>query len=382
MREMSYWERESVFHQNNVAILGAGIVGLSAAIELRNKLPDARIVVLDRSIIPYGASTRNAGFVCFGSISELLETTRFLGSEDKTFAIVEKRIRGLQRLLHTVGSLTIDYEPAGGFEIFRAEEEQLYMQCLEVLNHYNDRLNALLGIRKVYRCVDSRIKEFGFKGVQHIIENRTEGLLNTGKLFRRLYTLATERGVQIFGGVEVETYEETANEVLVHTKQATFRTEKLLIATNGFARRFLPQEVTPARAQVLITKPLYDGVPFRGGFHLDQGYYYFRNVEDRVMLGGGRNLDFHGETTDKMGTSQIIQAALEQLLRETILPGRQFQVDMRWSGIMAVGSTKSDPPIVRQLSGRVFAAVRMGTMGVAIGNLIGAEAAEMIGSSL
>jgi hypothetical protein len=35
--------------------------------------------------------------------------------------------------------------------------------------------------------------------------------------------------------------------------------------------------VKPARAQVLITEPI-DNLDVRGTFHLDCGYYYFRNI--------------------------------------------------------------------------------------------------------
>jgi glycine/D-amino acid oxidase-like deaminating enzyme len=46
----------------------------------------------------------------------------------------------------------------------------------------------------------------------------------------------------------------------------------------------------PARAQVLITKPI-DSLKIKGTFHMDRGYYYFRNIDNRVLIGGGRNLD-------------------------------------------------------------------------------------------
>ncbi|MFZ4545731.1 MAG: FAD-dependent oxidoreductase, partial [Saprospiraceae bacterium] len=70
---LSYWEYESFFKDMDVAILGSGIVGLSAAISLKEKNPMLKVALIERSFLPYGASTRNAGFACFGSISELLE---------------------------------------------------------------------------------------------------------------------------------------------------------------------------------------------------------------------------------------------------------------------------------------------------------------------
>ena len=105
-------------------------------------------------------------------------------------------------------------------------------------------------------------------------------------------------------------------------------------------------------------------------------YYYIRNFEDRILIGGGRNLDFEGETTTEFNQTEKIQNRLEQLLKEVILPNHDFQIAHRWSGIMGMGSSKN--PIVSQLSENVYCGVRLGGMGVAIGSLIGQELAELV----
>jgi glycine/D-amino acid oxidase-like deaminating enzyme len=114
----------------------------------------------------------------------------------------------------------------------------------------------------------------------------------------------------------------------------------------------------------------------KGTFHLDKGYYYFRNIGNRILFGGGRNLDFEGETTSEFGETEQIQNRLEHLLREVILPNQEFKIEHRWSGIMGLGSSKK--PIVSQLSDHVYCGVRLGGMGVAIGSLIGTELADLI----
>ena len=59
--------------QFDVLVVGAGIAGLSTAIELKNKNIDLEIAVLERSWLSDGASSKNAGFACFGSISEFVD---------------------------------------------------------------------------------------------------------------------------------------------------------------------------------------------------------------------------------------------------------------------------------------------------------------------
>ena len=80
---------------------------------------------------------------------------------------------------------------------------------------------------------------------------------------------------------------------------------------------------------------------------MDECYYYFRNVGNRVLLGGGRNLDLLGEESMEMKETALIQDRLESLLRTVILPGTGFEVERRWSGIMGVGEQKR--PILKQI---------------------------------
>ena len=187
------------------------------------------------------------------------------------------------------------------------------------------------------------------------------------------------KNILILNQIEVTSHFEQENRVVVDVKDSesdfSFKTKKLLFATNGFASKLTNNEVRPARAQVLITEPIKNLV-IKGTFHLDKGYYYFRNIDDRILLGGGRNLDFEGETTSEIAETELIQNHLEKLLKEVILPDQNFKIAHRWSGIMGIGNSKN--PIVMQLSQNVFCGVRLGGMGVAIGSLVGKELAELI----
>ena len=78
-----------------------------------------------------------------------------------------------------------------------------------------------------------------------------------------------------------------------------------------------------------------------------------------------------GETTTDLTITPQIQNALENLLRNSIIPNSDFKIDYSWAGIMGVGDTKT--PIVRKYSENVAFGVRMGGMGVAIGSLVGKE---------
>lgn len=373
---LSYWERETFFRHLDVAIIGSGIVGLSAAIHLKELHPELQVAVLERGVLPFGASTRNAGFACFGSMSELIDDLQHT-SEDEVWALVERRWRGLQRLRERVGEARMRYEALGGYELFRPDEGSVFQKCADHIITFNEELYNITGNKNTYQVVNEKIHQFGFRQTQHLILNNQEGQLHTGKMMEALLQIAAQKGVRLFNGVVIRNWHFATNEVQLVTEEGwEIHSKKALIATNGFARQLLPElAVQPARNQVLITKPIPD-LRVQGAFHYDRGYFYFRDVEGRILLGGGRNLALQEEETVAFGTTELIRGALLQLLQDVILPGQAFEIDTWWSGVMGISNMKK--PIVQKVASNVAVAVRMGGMGVAIGSLVGEEGAELV----
>lgn len=372
---LSFWEYESFFKDIDVAIIGSGIVGLSAAISLKERNPALRVAIIERSFLPYGASTRNAGFACFGSLTELLDDLNH-SSEDEVLALVERRFRGLMRLRERVGDAAMRYEELGGIEIFRAEEAAIAQDCLEAMPHFNEKIGALIGKNDIYQSLDNP-QRFGFQGINQMIINNAEGQIHTGEMMRNLLALAQSKGIFFLNGLTIEQLKDESDRVMLQSAQGwEFSCRKALICTNGFAKRLLPElAVNPARNQVVVTSKI-PGLKVKGAFHYDKGYFYFRNIEDRILIGGGRNLAFEEEKTDQFGTTPLIQNAIRTLLDEVILPNQSYEIEHVWSGIMGLGDVKK--PIVAMHSPNIGVAVRMGGMGVAIGSLVGEEGAKII----
>lgn len=372
----SFWERESFFKGIDTLIIGSGIVGLSAAISLKTRFPKQKIVILERGTLPYGASTRNAGFACFGSISELLSDLE-TQSESEVFALVERRFRGLSRLRERVGDKNMEYEQLGGYEVFAENEKEIYEKCAAKMAYFNQILHSLLKIPNIYENAAPEIANFGFSGVKYLLKNKAEGQIDSGKMMRTLMNLAIEKGIEIFTGFSVKDFFDNGNHcVVVNENGGEIITKKIMLCTNGFTQKLLPQlNVLPARNQVLITKPIAN-LKVKATFHYNEGFFYFRNVGNRILLGGGRNLDKKGEETDAFGHTQLIQNELKKMLENLILPSEKPEIEMWWSGIMGVGEVKK--PIIEFVSPNIMVAVRMGGMGVAIGSLVGEEAANLM----
>lgn len=372
--QLSYWEKDTYFSNIDVLIVGSGIVGLNAALHLKTTQPQLKVMVVERGLLPTGASSKNAGFACFGSPSELLEDLTH-HSEDAVFSLVERRWKGLQRLRHNLGDSTIDYNRWGGYELY--DNEALYNTCADQIAYLNDQLKSIIGEPAVYRLADDKISSFGFRKVKHLIESVAEGQIDTGKMILALTQKVQALGVLVLNALEVEALHDEGTAITAITdKGLAIQARAALVATNGFAKKLLPNlSIVPARAQVLITKPISD-LQFKGTFHYDKGYYYFRNIGNRVLFGGGRNLDFKTEETPEFGLTDLVQHKLDELLREVILPDTPFEVEHRWSGIMGFGSEKTT--IVQPVSERICCAIRLSGMGIAIGSLVGEEGAELV----
>ncbi|MCB0641554.1 MAG: FAD-binding oxidoreductase [Phaeodactylibacter sp.] len=376
-RSLSFWEWESYFSGVDLLIVGSGIVGMCAALEWKHRHPDQKVVIVERGSFPAGASTRNAGFACFGSLTELLDDLRS-GSEDQMLQLVERRWLGLQRLLHLLGPQHIQFEPCGGYELFQQHESTQLEEVLEALPRFNRLLAPIIGQSDTFIRADAYLSECGFSNTRALIKNQAEGALNTGAMMRRLQEKVQRAGVLLLHGVTITGLQDTGSKVVVQSEAGwDWAVPRALVTVNGFAQQLLPElkNVRPARNQVLITKALKRR-PFTGTFHYDRGYFYFRHVGNRILLGGGRNLAPQEEETMHFGAQNKIRTTLEKMLREQILPGQAVEIDRWWSGIMGVGSTKT--PVVQMISARIGVAVRLGGMGVAIGSLVGKEAAELL----
>ena len=269
----SYWEIKSWLTNLDFTIIGSGIVGLNCALQLKKMYPKANILILEKGMLPQGASTKNAGFACFGSLSEILDDLNS-HTEAEVFNLVKKRIEGLQLLRQTLGDTTINYQAFGGYELF-TENDNLFENCLSKKQDINNLLKPLFNA-EVFSVKDN---SFNFKNIKNqYIFNQFEGQIDTGKMMSALLQKAQSKGIKILNNITVESFVEDQNLVKIKTNQFEFSTSKLMIATNGFASQLNIPNVKPARAQVLITKPIKN-LHIQGTFHLDQGYYYFRNID-------------------------------------------------------------------------------------------------------
>lgn len=375
MPHLSIWEKETFFTAQDVIIIGSGFVGLWSAVKLLEINPRQKITILERGIIPTGASTRNAGFSCFGSPSELINDAALMG-EDKLWQLVEMRYKGLLEIRKYFGADAIDYCADGGHECF-APGSNDWEQCSEKIGWLNSELKKISGRDDLYSVADEKLKQLNLTGFEHLIENKEEGGLHSGKLIKALLEKVQQAGVQVLTGIDVKSFEEKNGFINIETNQlVTFTTKQLLLCTNAFTKTLIPAiDIHPSRGQVLVTSPI-ENFKLKGTFHFDRGYYYFRNLGNRLLIGGARNKAFETEETDEMLITTIIQNELEDFIHRHIAAKDSFTVTDRWSGIMGMGSEKL--PIIERLNTNLYCCVRMSGMGVALAPIVAAQVAKLM----
>jgi len=372
---ISYWEKIA-FTNYDLIVIGGGISGLFSALSFNKKKPNARIAILERDIFPNGASTKNAGFACFGSISELIEDSIKM-SELSLLNLVEKRVRGLELLKKTISQKNLDLINNGGYELFFTQNKNLERS----IEKYNKLLFPIFN-KNIFSLKNEKIESLGFskKIVKQLIFNPFEAQINTGTTIYELQKLANQKGIKIITGANVENFDLNSFDHEIHVSnfnsKISFKSKYLAICSNAFTKQWFPDyDINPGRGMVLITKPIKN-LKLKGCFHYNKGYYYFRDFQNRVLFGGGRQLDLKNENTTEFGINKIIKKSLLNDLDSIILPDTNYELDMEWSGIMAFGDTKQ--PIIKKIHKNAVMGVRLGGMGVALGSLVGKEVSDLL----
>lgn len=363
---LSYWERSEIERKRDVIVIGAGLVGMSAAIELKTKMPNAFITVIDKQIIGCAASTRNAGFACFGSVSEILADLQVYG-EQATIDLVNKRRSGIESLKERYSKEKLGYISSGGYEIFNNETTYAKYES-QVAS-----VNQLLG-SDIFELHNTPLP---IKSYERCIFNKYEGQLDTGWLYNALIREARSLDIEVLKGLEVADINASAGSLScsIEGLKIDMVADKIIVATNSLTSRLLPDlDVKAVRNQVIITQKI-DNHGLQGCFHQDKGYIYYRDVGDRVLIGGARHIHDE-EETDIFGNNPVNQEYLLNHLRKYVMPHvEDIRIDQSWSGILSGGANRL--PIIKRLSDKVTVAARLSGMGVAIGMDVGIEAATL-----
>ena len=333
----------------DVAIIGAGITGVSCALALARG--GLRVRVHDERGIAEGASGRNGGFALRGGAARYDVARETYGAEAAKH-LWQRTAVALDRLEAVAGDA---FRRTGSLRLAADDEERDEIR-LEYEALHED------GFAAKWRdeLPDLRPE---FRGA---IFHPPDGSLQPGRFVRRLAEQAAAEGVAFREHQRVASLEE-------------LDAEQIVIATDGSGRGLLPElddALWPARGQVLTTEPLSERL-FECPHYARQGFDYWQQLTDgRIVLGGFRDFSILTEMTDEETTTEPIQGALDSFLVEIL--GYMPEVTHRWAGIF--GLTQDLLPLVGRVPGHDGTWMAAGYSGH--GNVLGFMCGELVAAAM
>ena len=374
---LSYWETINGLgiRHVDVVVVGSGLVGLSAAIRLLKNSPSRRVVVLEA--LPFGAlaSTRNAGFACLGSPSELAQNL-FDRGEEHVLKSLNYKWLGLQSLLSLVGKRQAGFRMVPGYDVFDDTTWEGYDLAMTNIDKLNKLAEKVTKIKNLFsECATLPISLEGAVTFKKAIQINWEGQLNSGFVHEALMRKAKNLGAVILNSTPAYEIETDGIGIRINTSRGTITTKSVILATNAkLTNLWSEAPLKPGRGQVQVGSAPKGFTQHKANYHYDKGYWYFRTVGDSLLIGGGRNRFMAQETTDEPSVTGEVQSAISDFAQR--IAGDNWEPSHQWAGIMAF--TEDGGPLETWAKPGIYAAVGCNGMGVAMGCHIGRRAADAV----
>jgi len=191
-------------------------------------------------------------------------------------------------------------------------------------------------------------------------------------MLRAWRELCTENNVEIHFGAEAKLDSDFKG---VFIQNHYILSHQIAVCTNGLTSKLgLNIDVKPARNLILLTKRL-PSLDLESTYHHQKGYFYFRKIHERLLIGGGRHLFENEEFSSEFMVNEKIKSHLLAYLKHHFGIDHN-QIEHEWTGIMGVSKSKN--ALVKRLNSNLICGVRLGGMGIAIGSLVGKKTAELL----
>lgn len=310
---------DSGSHAVDAVVIGLGITGASAALELAEA--GMSVLALDAHGLGWGASARSGGFLLVEHAIEYPARRARFGRERMQTVI--EIARSSHRMIEERFAKAAEHKRCGSLILPMAEDER-EQQALA-------RAAALLQEDGV-PCSQGVTHE-GLEGFAPGLSIPEDGEVHPGRLLAAIGAQAQQAGAKLRAALVTEL---DPKQRLIKTADATVAYGVAVVAVNAWTRRLLPHiDIQPQRAQMLATRPVGPRRTLGPVCYGCWGYDYFRQRDDgRMLIGGRRHLHRDTEATDDSTPTAPVQANLEAYLARHLAAFGPFEVEARWSGIM------------------------------------------------
>lgn len=358
----------------DVAIVGGGLTGLSAAIHCRRK--GASVAVLERDTMAFGASGRNGGMATTGLSIGFLSAIKRYGfdaaaamwfSFDAAIDLIEKLV--------TEEKIDCDFERAGKLNLAcKPSHYENYARLHEVLEKRLKLDTVLVPKSEIHTEIGS---DYYWGG---LVDPRGAGL-HVGKFTRGLARVADGLGAHLRENANVQSIKPiNSGGFQVHTSRGIVKATNVAVCTDGYtgsATPWLRRRIVPVGSFIIGSEPLEQKLvdelmpTRRVASDSKELIYYFRISPDNRMLFGGRaRFALSGPESDIKSGGVLLKA-----MHDVFPQLDKSRIDYAWGG--EVGITMDRMPHAGQRDG-VFYALGYNGHGVQMATYMGKQLAEMI----
>lgn len=364
--------------RTDVAIIGAGFTGLSAALHLARA--GVSVKVLDAERVGWGASGRNGGFCCLGGgmASDATLDRRFGMKGRIDFRRTE--LAAIQLVEGLIQDLGIDVDRHSQGETLLAHRPK----DMSALQNNAAALIQNYGVSHELHNKDE-LSRLGMSGPFHGGLTIDAGFaLNPRKYVLGLAAASVNSGAQIFERSPVTEIEPELDRWKLRVNGHALHADRVIIATNGYSSEDVPSWLAgrymPSQSNVLVTRPLSESELADGGWTSDQMAYdtrnllhYFRLLPDRRFLFGMRGGLLSGEAAEARATLKT-RTEFEQMFPAW----KHVKSDHGWSGMVSLA--RDMLPFVGPVPAAkgLFAGLCYHGNGVAMGSYSGVLLAQLV----
>ena len=372
----------------DVAVVGGGLAGMSTAYFLKRARPDLEVVLIEKDYLGYGASGRNFGNVPQLSHQEIGYMLGLLGEDDTRFVVQHQA-----RMLDEYEALLTEQQVECGFQrlpVLYVAMEPEHLAGLEEIHQLHRRFDIPSRLLTPSQVAD--VCNVATSGGLSCERNATVQPFQRARGFGRAVVSA---GVRVHEGTRVESCEEDAGTVRLHTPGGTVSAAQVVFATNAYTSLLGIGNgaIRAAYTYVIGTTPLHReqldeiGWKFDHTMLVDAGplseHFYMRVTRDGRFLigGGGRAPETVGSIADHNDPAFYRRLHVEMVRRFAGL--EDAEIGVAWGG--PLGMTDSRLPIMARISPRCFLNAGFNGRGaliaalsgnVMLGHVLGADSAD------
>jgi len=330
-------------------IVGGGFTGLWAAMQAKERKPDADIIIIEQTFVGDGASGRCGGFLSTSvAHGETNMEAQFPGEVEQLEAL---GTQNMKELLETLDRYNIDarYEKTGETEVALHTDT-----AKELYQHYLEAKEA--GEDVVWFDKDEIREQINsptyYGGLWH--RGGQDGVVDPGRLCWGLKeVLVNQLGVRIFEQTRLNSVKPHGqNQMLASCETGLIYSNKVLMATNAFTSSIgkIRRSVIPVWDYQIATEPLTDEQFDRIGWgkvsrhaladHVNM-FHYFRLTKDkRITLGGGSAVRyyFNNGTDKKLMDAPDLYEQLAKEFFEMFPQLDDIKFSHKWGGIIATST--------------------------------------------